>query len=103
MLGGPSDGTRVSVRGLRALGGRHDQPDVPPGQHQDGRVPVAAGPVEGHQLGVEDREELLVAPVHVVGNPAPVALARERQHALYAITVRFNNDLFLTVLHGRGI
>jgi hypothetical protein len=39
----------------------------------------------------------------VVGEAAPVALGRERQHALYAIAIRFNNDLFLTVLHGGAI
>ena len=98
MLGAPSDGMQ-----LRALGGRHDQPDVPPGKHQHGRLPVASRAVDGDELSVQDREELLVAAVHVVGDPAPVTLQGEGQHALYAIAIRFNNDLFLTVLHGRAI
>src|SRR6185436_3009086 len=86
-----------------AVGGRHDQPDVAAGQHEDGGGPVPAGAVDRDEVGVDDREELLVAAVHVVGHAAPVALLRQRQHALYAVAVRFDDDLFFTVLHGGGI
>src|SRR5687768_12178869 len=95
MLGRPPDGMQ-----LRALGGGHDQPDVAPCQHEHRRLPVPARPVERRQAGVEDREELLVAAVHVVGDAAAVALGREREQALHAIAVGLDDDFLLSVLHG---
>src|SRR5215207_11469428 len=58
------------------FGIRHYQPDVAPREHQDRGGPVASGAVERHELSVEDREKLMVAPVHVVGHPAAIALTR---------------------------
>src|ERR687897_731096 len=54
------------------------------------------------EAGVEDREELLVAAVHVVGDAAAVALRGEREQALHAVAVGLDYDFFLAVLHGGG-
>jgi hypothetical protein len=39
----------------------------------------------------------------VVGDTAAIALARKREHALDPVPVSFDDDLFLSVLHGGAI
>src|SRR5215213_11244713 len=87
----------------RAVRGGHDQADMAARQHQNRGGPVAPRAVECHELRVEDREELMVAPVHMVGHPAAVALAREGEHALDPVPVSLDDNLFLAVLHGGAI
>ncbi len=73
-----------------AFRGGHDEADVAAREHQNRCLPGAAAAVERHHRRVLDREELLVAAVDVVGKPAAVALARQREHALDPIPVRFD-------------
>src|SRR6185436_14842510 len=61
---------------------------------------VAPRAVERDELAVDHREELLVAPVHVVRDARAVALARQRHQTLNAVAVGLHDHAFLAHLHG---
>src|SRR5215210_2337294 len=95
--------TAASWLASGAFGGWNDQPDVPAGQHQDRGGPVLPRAVERDELGVQDGEELMIAAVHVIGDPAAVALAGKRQHSLDPVPVSLDDNFFLAVVHGGAI
>src|SRR4051812_36381977 len=84
-----------------AFGGRHDEMDVAAGQHENGRLPVAAGAVERGHVRVLNGEELVVAAVDVVREPAAVALARQGEHALHAVAVGLDHHPLAPDIHAR--
>ena len=57
-------------------------------------------PSRGHQLAVDQREELGVAAVHVVGHSRPMAFAREGHQSFHAVAVGLHHHAFPAVLHG---
>ena len=105
----PSDGRAPQQR--EPAGGGHQAPSEAGtisrmwrrASIRTGAVQSRPEPSSATSCGVEDREELVVAPVHVVGDAAAIALAREGQHPLDPVPVSLHDDFFLAVLHGGAI
>src|SRR4051794_41738757 len=84
-----------------AFGGGHDEMDVAAGQHENRRLPVTAGAVERSHVRVLNGEELVVAAVDVVREPASVALSGQGEHALYPVAVGLDHHPLTPYVHGR--
>src|SRR5437588_12960023 len=82
------------------LGRKGDQPHVRAGDHQERRVPRDLGRVERGDRRVVDREELAVALVHVVGQPAAVPLTRECEPSLDPVAVCLEDDVLVAEVQG---
>ncbi len=78
----------------------HSEVDVGPGHHHERRALDVLRFVAGSDGGVLEGEELAVALVQVVREPAAVALAREAEVALDPVTVGFHDDGFEALVHG---
>src|SRR3954468_4045658 len=90
-------------RSSRGAAGRRDQPHVCAADHQERLAARLRGAVERLDAGVADREELAVALVHVVREPAAVALARQRESPRDPVAVGLQHNLFLAQVQGRRI
>src|SRR4051794_1975383 len=88
------------VPGEGLLGRQGHHPHVPAGHHQERGVAYVVGRVERSHRGLVDREELAVALVHVVRQPAAISLAGERELALDPVPVGLEDDGFVPQIHG---
>ncbi len=77
----------------------HSEVDVGPGHHHERRALDVLRFVAGSDGGVLEGEELAVALVQVVREPAAVALLGERDIAGYAVEVRLADDALASLVH----
>jgi hypothetical protein len=82
------------------LGRQRDQAHVRARDHQERRLARDLRSVQRGDLGVADGEELAVALVDVVGEPAPVTLAGKRQLALDPVPVGLQHDVLVAKVQG---
>ena len=86
----------------RTESGWNDQPDVAPGEHQHRRLPRFAA-LERGELGVLDGEEVLVAPVEVIGEARAEALRGQGHPALDAISLGLDQHGLLAKVHAASV
>lgn len=81
---------------------RHHEADMSAGHHEERHRTRVLGPIVPGQHRILDREELAIALVQVVGEPAAVALTGEREAALDAVPLGLEDDALTAQVRASG-